>query len=133
MTEYLQADVRDPDAIVEGAKKVLDFGRPVALSLIALLHFVSDEDGAYDLVRRLVVELPSGSHLVVSHATADFTPEESKAATGKLKAAGVRLPCAPGRSSPASSTAWTSSSPASRCRTGGIPSWGSRSSGRTTG
>jgi len=90
-TEYLQADVRDPDAVLEGARKVLDFGRPIALSLIALLHFVSDEDGAHELVARLLSELPSGSYLVVSHATADFTPEESKAATEKLKAAGVTL------------------------------------------
>ncbi|WP_175647365.1 SAM-dependent methyltransferase [Streptomyces cyaneochromogenes] len=91
VTEYLQADVRDPDAIIEGAKQVLDFGRPVALSLVALLHFVSDEDGAHELVRRLLSELPSGSYLVMSHASADFTPEESKAATEKLKAAGVTL------------------------------------------
>ncbi|MFJ7042619.1 SAM-dependent methyltransferase [Streptomyces sp. NPDC101112] len=90
-TEYLQADVRDPGAVMEGARKVLDFGRPVALSLIALLHFVSDEDGAHDLVRRLTAELSSGSYLVVTHATADFTPEESKAATEKLKDAGVTL------------------------------------------
>ncbi|WP_338777414.1 SAM-dependent methyltransferase [Streptomyces sp. DG1A-41] len=90
-TEYLQADVRDPDAVLEGARKVLDFTRPVALSLIALLHFVSDEDGAHDLVRRLLAELPSGSYLVITHATADFTPEESKAATEKLRAAGVTL------------------------------------------
>ncbi|WP_040907469.1 SAM-dependent methyltransferase [Streptomyces griseoflavus] len=91
VTEYLQADVREPDVILEGARKVLDFGEPVALSLIALLHFVSDEDGAHELVGRLLDALPSGSYLVVSHATADFTPEESKAATDKLKAAGVTL------------------------------------------
>ncbi|CAL9595015.1 SAM-dependent methyltransferase [Streptomyces sp. Tu 3180] len=90
-TEYLQADVRDPDAILEGARKVLDFTEPIALSLIALLHFVPDEDGAHDLVGRLLAALPSGSHLVVTHATADFTPEESMAATEKLKAAGVTL------------------------------------------
>ncbi|MEU7325056.1 SAM-dependent methyltransferase [Streptomyces griseoviridis] len=91
MTEYLQADARDPDAILDGARRVLDLGRPVALSLIALLHFVSDDDGAHDLVRRLVSALPSGSYLVISHATADFTPEESAAAIEKLKAAGVTL------------------------------------------
>lgn len=90
-TEYLQADVRDPDTILDGARKVLDLSRPVALSLIALLHFVSDEDGAHELVGRLLAELPSGSHLVITHATADFTPEESQAATEKLKAAGVTL------------------------------------------
>ncbi|MDX2689821.1 SAM-dependent methyltransferase [Streptomyces scabiei] len=90
-TEYLQADVRDPHAIIEGAAKVLDLTRPVALSLIALLHFVPDQDGAHTLLRRLMSHLPSGSYLVVTHATADFTPEESKAATEKLKAAGVTL------------------------------------------
>ncbi|MFG2742891.1 SAM-dependent methyltransferase [Streptomyces chartreusis] len=91
VTEYLQADVRDPDAIVEGARKILDFSAPVALSLVALLHFVSDKDGAHELVGRLLSELPSGSYLVMTHATADFTPEESAAATEKLKAAGVTL------------------------------------------
>ncbi|MFG3109145.1 SAM-dependent methyltransferase [Streptomyces tendae] len=90
-TEYLQADVRDPDAVLEGARKILDFDRPVALSLVALLHFVPDEDGAHDLVRRLLDALPSGSHLVMTHATADFTPEESRAAIEKLRAAGVTL------------------------------------------
>ncbi|MER5473480.1 SAM-dependent methyltransferase [Streptomyces sp. NPDC002935] len=91
VTEYLQADARDPDAILDGARKILDFDRPVALSLVALLHFVSDADGAHALVRRLLSELPSGSHLMVTHATADFTPEESAAAIEKLKAAGVTL------------------------------------------
>ncbi|MEU3142881.1 MULTISPECIES: SAM-dependent methyltransferase [unclassified Streptomyces] len=91
VTEYLQADVREPESILEGARKILDFDRPVAVSLIALLHFISDEDGAHELVGRLLADLPSGSHLVISHATSDFTPEESKAATEKLKAAGVNL------------------------------------------
>ncbi|MFC8429818.1 SAM-dependent methyltransferase [Streptomyces sp. NPDC057253] len=90
-TEYLQADVRDPDAVLEGARKILDFSRPVALSLIALLHFVSDEDGAHELVGRLLAELPSDSYLVATHATADFTPEESQAAVDRLRAAGVTL------------------------------------------
>ncbi|MFE8951698.1 MULTISPECIES: SAM-dependent methyltransferase [Streptomyces] len=91
VTDYLQADVRDPDTILEGARKVLDFDEPIALSLIALLHFVPDEDGAHELVARLVDALPAGSHLVISHATADFTPEESDEATAKLKGAGVTL------------------------------------------
>ncbi|MEQ8144440.1 SAM-dependent methyltransferase [Streptomyces sp. OP7] len=91
VTDYLQADVRDPDTILEGARKILDFDEPIGLSLIALLHFVPDEDGAHELVRRLLDGMPSGSHLVISHATADFTPEESEAAVAKLKAAGVTL------------------------------------------
>ncbi|MFD3585204.1 SAM-dependent methyltransferase [Streptomyces sp. NPDC058683] len=90
-TEYLQADVREPAAIVAGARQILDLDRPVALSLVALLHFVPDEDGAHELVGRLLAELPSGSYLTMTHATADFTPEESAAATAKLKVAGVTL------------------------------------------
>ncbi|MGW4322950.1 SAM-dependent methyltransferase [Streptomyces sp. NPDC004684] len=92
VTEYLQADVRDPAVILERAREVLDFSRPVALSLIALLHFVPDEEGVHELVRRLLSELPSGSYLMMTHATADFTPEEESArATEMLKAAGVTL------------------------------------------
>ncbi|MHB9862596.1 SAM-dependent methyltransferase [Streptomyces sp. YIM S03343] len=91
VTEYLMADVRDPATIMDAAGKILDLGRPVALSLVALLHFVPDSDGAHELVERLLAELPSGSFLMMTHATADFTPEESAAATEKLKAAGVTL------------------------------------------
>ncbi|MEV7994027.1 SAM-dependent methyltransferase [Streptomyces sp. NPDC086077] len=91
VTEYLQADVRDPATIIEGAAKVLDLSRPVALSLVALLHFVPDADGAHELVSELLAVLPSGSYLMMTHATADFTPEESAAATEQLRAAGVTL------------------------------------------
>ncbi|MFB9461462.1 SAM-dependent methyltransferase [Streptomyces cinereospinus] len=91
VTEYLQADVREPAAIIEGASKVLDLSRPVALSLVALLHFVSDEDGAHELVTELLSAFPSGSYLMMTHATSDFTPEDSAAATEKLRAAGVTL------------------------------------------
>ncbi|MFF3749168.1 SAM-dependent methyltransferase [Streptomyces sp. NPDC002018] len=77
VTEYVQADVREPEAIVEAAGKILDLDRPVALSLVALLHFIPDEDGAYELVRRLLDPLPSGSYLVLSHATGDFDRENA--------------------------------------------------------
>jgi hypothetical protein len=91
VTEYLQADVREPDAIIESARQVIDFDRPVALSLVALLHFVPDGDGAHELVGDLLSQLPTGSYLMMTHATADFTPEKSAAAVEKLTAAGVTL------------------------------------------
>ncbi|MFI8003070.1 SAM-dependent methyltransferase [Streptomyces sp. NPDC086010] len=72
--DYVQADARDVDSILERAGRTLDFSRPVALSMIALLHFVSDEDGAYELVERLTGVLAPGSHVVISHLTADFHP-----------------------------------------------------------
>ncbi|WP_267242453.1 SAM-dependent methyltransferase [Streptomyces sp. PR69] len=91
VTDYIQADVRDPDRILEQAAKVLDFTRPIALSLVALLHFVGDEDDPHDLVRRLVDALPSGSHLVVSQLTADFDPLSVQRGVDMYAAGGVTL------------------------------------------
>ncbi|MFG2596222.1 SAM-dependent methyltransferase [Streptomyces sp. NPDC048462] len=84
--DYVQADARDVDAILEQAGKTLDFSKPVALSMIALLHFVSDEDGAYELVSRLTGVLAPGSHVVISHLTADFHPEEAQKVDEMYKA-----------------------------------------------
>ncbi|MFE5401750.1 SAM-dependent methyltransferase [Streptomyces sp. NPDC056580] len=91
VTEYLQADARDPGAILEQACRVLDFGRPVALSLIALLHFLADEDGVHDLVRTLVDALAPGSCLVLSTLTADFEPENVRRGIAAYAAGGVTL------------------------------------------
>ncbi|MEU1462098.1 SAM-dependent methyltransferase [Streptomyces sp. NPDC005727] len=91
VTEYLQADARDPGAILEQASRVLDLGRPVALSLIALLHFVADEDGAHELVRTLVDALAPGSCLVLSMMTADFEPENVRRGIAAYAAGGVTL------------------------------------------
>ncbi|WP_285569525.1 SAM-dependent methyltransferase [Streptomyces sp. RTGN2] len=89
--DYVQADARDVDSILEHAGKTLDFSRPVALSLISLLHFVSDEDGAYELVSRLTDVLAPGSHLVISHLTADFHPEEARKVDEMYKAKALTL------------------------------------------
>ncbi len=43
-TTYIQADVREPGKILAAARDILDFGQPIALSLVALLHLVADED-----------------------------------------------------------------------------------------
>ena len=68
------------------------FERPVALSLIALLHFIGDEDGAYELVERLKDALTPGSYLVMSHLTPDFHPEEaSKKVTDLYRAGGLTM------------------------------------------
>jgi len=77
-TDYIDADFKDPAHILEQAAKTLDFGEPVALCLVALLHFVEDEE-AYPIVRGLVDELPPGSKLVLSHLTEDLNPENIRA------------------------------------------------------
>jgi hypothetical protein len=76
-TAYIHADVTRPDAILSAPElsEVLDLSKPVALSLNALLHFVPDDWGPYDLVGRLMAALPSGSALALSHVTGDFAPE----------------------------------------------------------
>ncbi|MCZ9345157.1 SAM-dependent methyltransferase, partial [Streptomyces sp. TRM76130] len=75
-TDYVQADAREPGAIIEAAARTLDLSRPVGLSLIALLHFLPDDD-AHDTVDRLLAALAPGSYLVLSHATADFDPDNT--------------------------------------------------------
>jgi S-adenosyl methyltransferase len=75
LTQYIEADAREPEKIIEGAKEILDFDQPIALSMVALLHFLSDEYKPYELVKGMVDALPSGSHLVLSHVTGDFAPE----------------------------------------------------------
>jgi hypothetical protein len=74
-TAYIQADVREPGKIIAAAKETLDFEQPIALSLMALLHFVADEDDPYQIVDELLKPLVPGSYLALSHTTGDFDPE----------------------------------------------------------
>ncbi|MFH8474852.1 SAM-dependent methyltransferase [Streptomyces sp. NPDC018000] len=75
VTDYIHADVRQPEVILERARELLDFSRPIALSLIALMHFLPDDQDPYGVTRTLVEALPTGSFLVLSHGTADQHPE----------------------------------------------------------
>ncbi|MCX4907853.1 SAM-dependent methyltransferase [Streptomyces sp. NBC_00878] len=77
-TDYIDADFENPAQILEVAAKTLDFDRPVALALVAILHFVEDEK-AYPVVRELIDALPSGSRLVLSHLTEDLNAEKIRA------------------------------------------------------
>ena len=74
-TDYIQADLRDTQTIVSGAARTLDFTRPVAVPLIAVLHFIPDADDPYAVVARLMDAVPSGSYLVMAHAASDIDPE----------------------------------------------------------
>ncbi|GGM58335.1 SAM-dependent methyltransferase [Dactylosporangium sucinum] len=73
-TEYIDADLRDVDRILNAPelREVIDFNQPVALLLIAIMHFVGDADKPYEIVQRLVDALPSGSFLTLTHLTGDF-------------------------------------------------------------
>ena len=70
---FVPGDVRRPQAILDNPdlRATLRRDEPVGLLLVAVLHFVVDDDTAYAAVRRLVAALPPGSHVVVSHASFD--------------------------------------------------------------
>lgn len=91
MTDYIQADVRAPQEILDHARGLLDFERPIALSLIALMHFLPDDQDPYGIVETLVGALPSGSHLVLSHASSDIFPELSAQVTAEYAKGGIQL------------------------------------------
>jgi hypothetical protein len=79
-TAYIHADLRDPESILDhpDLRATLDLSRPVALMLIAVLHFLPDSDEPYARVARLTGALAPGSYLAMSHGTTDFlSPEET--------------------------------------------------------
>jgi hypothetical protein len=74
-TRYLEEDLRHPEKILAGAG-ILDLSRPVGLVLVAVVHFLPDQEQARGIVRTLLDALPGGSHLIMSCGTTDFlTPE----------------------------------------------------------
>ncbi|MGW2178282.1 SAM-dependent methyltransferase [Streptomyces sp. NPDC001732] len=69
VTDYVDADLYEPEAILAEAARTLDFDRPVALMLLGILGHVSDFGQAREVVGRLMAGLPSGSHLVMYDGT----------------------------------------------------------------
>src|SRR6266581_907 len=76
-TAYIDADLRDPAGILFDPEVIntLDLGQPVALMLVAILHFLTDEDDPAGIVATLLGALPAGSYLVASHVTPEHDPE----------------------------------------------------------
>ncbi|WP_031507863.1 SAM-dependent methyltransferase [Streptomyces megasporus] len=66
-TDYLDADLHDPDAILRDAARTLDFTEPIAVMLLGIVMFVQDTERARAIVKRLMDAVPPGSHLVLSH------------------------------------------------------------------
>jgi hypothetical protein len=75
-TAYLDADLRDPAAIVRAASATLDFGQPIALMLLIILHLIPEADDPYGIVASLVAALPAGSYLVLAHPASDIRAAE---------------------------------------------------------
>ena len=82
LTAIVQADVREPKTILDNGAvhSVLDFDQPVAVLMVALLHFVSDAEDAHAIAAEFVAALAPGSALVVSHASEGHEPGKFGAA-----------------------------------------------------
>jgi hypothetical protein len=75
-TAYIEADLHHPEHILndDALAATLNLDEPVAVLLIAVLHFLPDTERAYDSVKTLMNALPAGSYLAITHGTADFVP-----------------------------------------------------------
>jgi hypothetical protein len=97
---YIQADLRQPKKILEhpAVRETLDFGRPIALMLVAVVHFLMPEDDPAEVIKVLVDALPSGSYVIASHGTTEYgTQEEADIVIGHFRAGGVAIAPRDGR------------------------------------
>ncbi len=69
VTQYVDADLHDPDLILRQAARTLDFNEPVAIMLIGIIGHVGDDDEAQSIIKRLIDAVPAGSYLVLSDGT----------------------------------------------------------------
>ena len=81
---YLDADLRDPDAIIAAAAGTLDFGQPVAVMLIAVMHFIGDDAEAGAIISRLTAACVPGSYVALSHAASDIDAEQQSEMVRRL-------------------------------------------------
>jgi len=90
-TTYIDADLHDPEAILKAPalQATLDLEQPVALSLIAVLQFVTDEAEAHAIIDGLMAQLAPGSFLALSTVTADSAPEEVARGIAAYEARGI--------------------------------------------
>jgi S-adenosyl methyltransferase len=94
-TLAIQADLREPDAILghPEVRGLIDFDQPIALLLVAILHFIPDDQDPLGIVGRFRDALPTGSHLAISHSTRDVPvrPDMSAAEMAEMGARVERL------------------------------------------
>jgi hypothetical protein len=75
VTSYVDADLRDTARVLSAAAEVLDFSRPVAVMLMAILQHVDNAENPYTIVAALLDALPAGSYLALSHPASDIEAE----------------------------------------------------------
>ena len=78
VTTYIEADLREPEPILRQAAETLDFGQPVAVMLLGVLHLVSDAEDPWRIVTELMAAVPPGSYLVISHPALDISAAQAE-------------------------------------------------------
>ena len=88
-TSVVHADLRDPAALLAqpGVAGALDFTAPIAVLLVAVLHFIRDSEDPDGIVATLKGAVPAGSFAAISQGTADFSPQRANAAVRGYDAA----------------------------------------------
>ena len=92
-SEYISADIRDPDSILHEKvlRETLDLTKPIGLTVIAILMLIADADDPWANVQALRDAMPSGSCLAITHPTADFAPDQVNEAVAAATGAGMTL------------------------------------------
>lgn len=81
-TTFTHGDLREPEKILAApdVRDVIDFGEPVCVTLVGILHFIGPEDDPEHVVGTLRHALAPGSFLAVTHGTGDFVTDDIGAA-----------------------------------------------------
>ncbi|MBO0803342.1 MAG: SAM-dependent methyltransferase [Nocardiopsaceae bacterium] len=74
-TDYLEGDLRNPREILDGAAKTLDFGKPVAVILLGILHYIQEHEDPRGIIRTLADALAPGSYLTIAQLANDIDPK----------------------------------------------------------
>ncbi|OWA23321.1 SAM-dependent methyltransferase [Streptomyces sp. CS057] len=91
VTDYVHADVREPAIILDAARETLDFDRPIALSLLGLLHFLPDAEDPIGIVRTFTDAMAPGSYVVLSQGASDVNAELGEQSEDEYKKGGIQL------------------------------------------
>jgi hypothetical protein len=93
-TTVLLADLREADAILghPAVQQVIDFGQPIAVLMLAVLHLIADADDPAGIVARFRDAMAPGSYLAISHGTADINPEAARKAAERFASAPTAAP-----------------------------------------
>lgn len=76
VTDYIDADLRKTDTILERAAEILSFSEPIAVTVLMTLHAIPDADDPHGIIGTIMRAMPAGSYLAITHPAADIEAEK---------------------------------------------------------